>query len=311
MTAELAVVHPPTEVAVSGGMNPIVGSLVEWAESARAAHQISLSLVDTSFVPAQFKGKPNEATAAILAGAEVGLSPMAALRSFDVISGVAAPRAITQRAVVQSQGHDVWVVEATDTKAVVEGQRRGSTHVQRSVWTVQRATALGLMSKDNWKKQPGAMLVARATAECCRMIASDAMLGIGYSSEEIADGIDDSPAAPAPRRTAKRSAPKPETPEPSLDDEPAAETPEEKAAEAATGMQDEGAITPAQLTKLNIQLQENGFDDRDEKLRFLSLRLGRSIESSKDLSLDEASHLIDAFENGSWQEPVEPPLDES
>ena len=40
----------------------------------------------------------------------------------------------------------------------------------------------------NWKKQPGAMLVARATSEACRLVAADAILGIGYSSEEIADG---------------------------------------------------------------------------------------------------------------------------
>lgn len=311
--AELAVV-PQSQVALSdGGMNPVVASLVEWAESARAAHSIATSLVETSFCPSAFKNKPNEATAAILAGAEVGLSPMAAMRAFDVIQGQAAPRAITQRAIVQSFGHDVWLVESTDTKAVVDGQRRGSPHVQRSTWTIQRATGLGLTGKDNWKKQPGAMLVARATAECCRMVASDAMLGVGYSSEELADGADpDVPVAAPARRTAKRAAPV-ETPEPSLvdpDPEPPVETEEEIAAEAATDQGDIPMITRAQVTKLNIQMQEAGFTDRDDKLRSLSLTLGREIASSNEVTKAEATALIDSLENGSYG-IAEPPLDES
>lgn len=309
MSRDLAVVpEQHLAVAVNEGMNPIVASLIDWADSARAAHSIAVSLVDTSFCPAAFKGKPNEATAAILAGAEVGLSPMAALRAFDVIQGTAAPRAITQRALVQSQGHDTWLVEASDTRAIVEGQRRGSTHVQRSVWTIQRAQQLGLTTKDNWKRQPGAMLVARASSECCRLIAADAMLGLPYSAEELMDGFGadtDTPAEPAKRRTAKRAEP-PVTPEPLLDEDPTPETPAEAAAEAATDQGDDTpapSITKAQLTKLNIQLQEAGYGDRDEKLQFLTGTLGRDIRSSLDLTKSEAMSLIDMFE----QSP-EPPL---
>ena len=38
-------------------------------------------------------------------------------------------------------GHDVWVEEQTDKRAVVCGQRRGSEHVQKSTWTIDRASA--------------------------------------------------------------------------------------------------------------------------------------------------------------------------
>ncbi|MBQ1163351.1 hypothetical protein KBZ21_35765, partial [Streptomyces sp. A73] len=55
--------------------------LVAWAESAVAANHLAQSLAKTSFVPKAFQGKPDEVTAAILAGQEMGLSPMAALRS--------------------------------------------------------------------------------------------------------------------------------------------------------------------------------------------------------------------------------------
>ena len=92
-------VTSPAPVALRDYQSDAVRRLGEWAESASAAFQIAERLVQTSFVPAAFRGKPVEAAAAILAGVEVGLQPMAALRSFDVISGQAAARAITLRAV--------------------------------------------------------------------------------------------------------------------------------------------------------------------------------------------------------------------
>lgn len=287
------------------GSPSTVHALVQWAESASAAHRIAQSLVETSFVPQAFRGKPHEATAAILAGAEVGLSPMAALRSFDVIQGQAAPRAITLRAVVQSAGHEVYVKESTESRAVVAGRRRGSDQEQRSTWTLDRAWNLGLTGKDNWKKQPGAMLLARATAEVCRLIASDAILGIGYSIEEVEDSV------PAPtvavsradggRRTARRApvTPPPAPPEPDFD-----EPPSPSAAEQDTGE----VITAAQLKKLHAAMNQQGLSDRAEGLAFLSVELGRGITSSKELTKAEASQVIDRLEQTPLgAEPIDEP----
>lgn len=165
-----------------------VARLSEWATSAQAAMAVAQELSRSSFVPESFRNKPGEATAAILAGLEVGLQPMAALRSFDVIQGQAAARAITLRAIVQSHGHEIELVESTATRCKMRGRRRGSDTWQDVTWTMDRARQLGLGNKPNWKNQPQAMLVARATSELARLIASDAILGIAYSSEEIADG---------------------------------------------------------------------------------------------------------------------------
>ncbi len=202
-------------------------ALITWAESANAAYGIAERLVKTSFVNEQFKNKAAEATAAILAGAEVGLSPMASLRSFDIIQGVAAPRAMTLRAIVQSAGHEMWVEQSTDDKAIVCGRRRGSERVERAVWTMQRAQRLKLTGKDNWQKQPQAMLLARATSECARLVAADAILGVPYAAEEIEDSAAGADVPPVledrPKRTARRALPLPEpaTPEPEVDEGPA------------------------------------------------------------------------------------------
>lgn len=200
---------------------PPESALIQWARDAQQAHAVAQSLSKTAFVSTTMKGRPEEITGAILTGAEIGLQPMSALRSIDIIQGTPAMRAHALRGLVQSRGHDIWVEAATDTRAVVCGQRKGSDKVQKSVWTIERAQKLGLTSKDNWRKQPQAMLVARATSEICRLVASDVILGLPYSAEELAD---EGQEEVKPKRTAKRKEPQPEPEAPALEPaEPEAE----------------------------------------------------------------------------------------
>jgi hypothetical protein len=171
--------------------------LALWAEQARSAALYAEAVCRTLMVPAQYRGKPAEATAAILAGAELGFDPMRALNAFDNIQGTPAPKAVTLRAIVLAQGHKVVIEESTAERAVVRARRREDDEWQVSTWDLDRARRMGLLEKDQWKKQPQAMLVARATAEVCRWIASDAIMGVPYAAEEI----DDRPApAPVARR---------------------------------------------------------------------------------------------------------------
>ncbi|MBM4592367.1 hypothetical protein GS454_03040 [Rhodococcus hoagii] len=149
------------------------------------------------------------------------MSPMSALRSIDVIQGTPAMRAHAIRGLVQSQGHEVWIEDATDTRVIVAGKRKGSSITQRTEWSIDRAKQLGLMGKDNWKKQPRAMLIARATSELCRLIASDVLLGLPYSSEELSDDLPadqgDAGEAPKSRKRVARRASVP-TEEPSVEE---------------------------------------------------------------------------------------------
>ncbi len=189
-------------------------ALQVWALDAAEAYKVATSLVKTSFVPQSLRGKPEEAAAAILTGNEIGLSPMAALRSIDIIQGTPAMRAHALRGLVQSRGHEVWVEDASATRAVVSGKRKGSQQVQTTTWDLDRARGLGLLTKDNWKKQPQAMLVARATSELCRLIASDVLLGLPYSIEELADAEAEPTAAPKKvSRSTRPQAPAPVEPD--------------------------------------------------------------------------------------------------
>ena len=219
-----------SEIAVREDATPATATpeaaarLVEWAKAATAAHQLATALAQTAFVPQQYRGKPGEATAAILAGAELGFDPLASLRAFDNIQGTVAPKAITLRAVAQSKGHELEVTEESDTRAVVSYRRNGSANWQTVEWTIEHARSLGLVGKDNWKKQPRAMLVARATSEAARRVASDAILGIAYSAEELTDHPENRPEVVPARRVTAAEITGRIVPEPAPREDPPAES---------------------------------------------------------------------------------------
>lgn len=275
-----------------------VTRLVDWAQEADAAYTLAHKLTSTAFCPEAFRGKPADAAAAMLAGGELGLSPLAALGAFDVIQGRASARAITLRALVQSRGHEIVLIESTDTRCRMKGRRAGSTEWQTVTWTIDRAKSLKLTGKSNWQQQPAAMLIARATSELCRLIASDAILGLGggYSSEEVADGAVDAPPVSmevveaGPRKMSRR---KPAEPE------PAAEPPEPPV----------DSITDAQLRKLHAAFNDAGISDREERLAFASSVVGRDLGSSKDLTKGEAARVIDWLEAPAADEPEALTLD--
>src|SRR5690606_25377268 len=94
---------------------------------------------------------------------------------------------------------------------------------------IERAAKLGLTGGEQWKKQPQTMLVARATAEICRLIAADALYAMPYAAEELSDDLPasiDAPAASTPsRRTARRKRLPPEPADDEKEPEPALEQP--------------------------------------------------------------------------------------
>jgi len=305
---------------------PARQDLAEWVDQAKQVAVVAEMLCRTAFVPKAFVGKPAECAAAILAGQEMGMSPMASLRAIDVIEGKPGLTALGLRALVQSKGHEIWVHESTSTRAIVKGRRRGSDKVETSTWTLDRAKTFGLLGKKNWREQPTSMLLARATAECARLIAADALLGMPYSTEELADGADgpDEPTAaevkparrsvrraPTAKPAAVQPAPDPEPeltepgPDPQWSEPPVEVEPDEPAAIAA---EPEPGITQAQITKLHAAFTGAGIKSRDDKIATIVQVTGRVVGSSKDLTRREAAQVIDFLEG---PPPVEePPADD-
>jgi hypothetical protein len=109
-----------TDLDLYTGLPKVGNSLAVWADDARQAASVAVSLAPTPFVPQSLRGRDDKTTAAnitaaILTGAELGLTPMASLRSIVVIQGTPAMTAVALRGLVQSAGHEVWVeVESSD-----------------------------------------------------------------------------------------------------------------------------------------------------------------------------------------------------
>lgn len=163
---------------------PTESELEAWARDAIAISNIAANIATTSLAGA-YRGKPDEVTAVILAGHELGIQPMTSLKSIDVIQGQPALRAHAMRGLLQAKGHEIELLESTPVYCKMRGRRKGADKWQEVEWDTDRARQLGLLGKDQWKKQPKTMLIARATGEICRLVAADALHGMPYVSEEL------------------------------------------------------------------------------------------------------------------------------
>lgn len=163
---------------------PAVSSL----ELAPQAWKLAEKIAGTDFVPTALRGKPEAVLACILAGHEAGISPMQALAKIHIIEGRPAMAAELMRALVLQHGHELNYDEVSTTSVTASGRRRGSERWTKVTWTLDDAKRGGLDAKTNWRRWPRAMLIARATAELCRMIFPDVLAGISHTVEELSDG---------------------------------------------------------------------------------------------------------------------------
>jgi hypothetical protein len=320
--------YEPHAVAVVAHADPTGGRLVAWAQAANAANQLAKALVQTTFVPAHFKGNGGDATAAVLMGDELGLSPLAALRSIYAVHGTPALYARTMVALAQAHGHEIWTEKSTDAEVVVCGRRRGAEHVERSSWTMTRARTAGYTSNKKYSTNPQEMLYSKAAAEVCRKIAADVLAGVPYSVEDLEleqpEPTTTVTRTAGPAKTTARRAAAPakvEQPEPDLDDAPAEpdlsgldefhpDTTSNPAPEPdnVLPLNDEPPITGPQSKMLHALLNENGLGNRDDGLAWIGSRIGREIDSSKELTKAEASKVIEAL--NALNALSEPPVDE-
>lgn len=70
-------------------------------------------------------------------------------------------------------------------------------------------------------------------------------------------------------------------------------------------MQSAGTISDPQMKKLNVLLDQAGMTKREEALEWIGGVLGRSLDTRKDLSGDEASQLIDVLADGTVRRHID------
>lgn len=145
------------------------------------------------FLPPHIRSE-GELVAIILAGRELGINPMAALRSINLIKGRVTLAADMQLALMMRAGAQVkWTEDGRSGSAVLSIKRPGQDwHVQ--TFTMEDAKQAGLAGGENWRKYPAAMLRARAVSAAAKAIFPDVLSGV-YLPDEIEEVAGATPAA--------------------------------------------------------------------------------------------------------------------
>ena len=111
--------------------------------------------------------------------------PGTVVQEYDIIQGRPALKSQAILARFQQAGGKVEYLSYTDEKVEMTFSHPAGGSLTLA-WTIKQATAIGLATKDNWKKYPRAMLKARVVSEGVRAVYPACILG-HYAVEEVMD----------------------------------------------------------------------------------------------------------------------------
>jgi hypothetical protein len=176
-------------------LDPVTDS---WVASIADVVRLSSYICNTAFVPNGLRGSAPATAATILYGREIGIPPITALQTMHVINGRVGMAAELMRARVLAAGHELETLESTAALCRMRGRRRGSDTWTECQWSKGDAQQAGL-GGDGWRKYPRAMLVARCSAELCRLVFPDVTHGMAALEELDSIAPEREQAATTPR----------------------------------------------------------------------------------------------------------------
>lgn len=138
----------------------------------------------SGMVPKQYQENPGAVIVAMQMGAELGLSPLAALQNIAVINGRPSVWGDAGLAIVKTHPEfDGMVEQQSAHQATCTIKRRGQPDVTIT-FTLEDAKAANLLSKDGpWKQYPKRMMQMRARWFAMRDQFPDALRGISSAEE--------------------------------------------------------------------------------------------------------------------------------
>lgn len=178
MSNELAPYNAPSAVETIDPSDRALERIEKQARAMVAAHQLGKALAATAMVPETYQQYPDgkkenpaaadNATAAILYGAELGFSAVQSLQNIFIVRGRPAIYSRAMVAQVIAAGHRAWEVEATPESVTWKGRRADTGDEVTSTWTIERAKAAGFLTNKLYTSLPVEMLRAKCQAEVAR-----------------------------------------------------------------------------------------------------------------------------------------------
>lgn len=239
--------------------------------------EFARAVQSAGLLPANYRGRPADIMLAVGLGQSMGLSPAESLYRIDVIQGKPTASAELIAANVRKAGHKLRVrldeqqQSATATIVRADDPEFEHTVTRDMAW----AKDMGLLGKDNYKKQPLTMLQHRAVTAVARMACPEALYGVAYTADEMGDV-----------QTA-------ESPRTGL----AAVIAE---SESAADVSDAEVMldTSSSLAKRMFALfGEIGVKEKSDRLAYVADVVGREIASSTDMTEADARAVIAAIED--------------
>lgn len=155
---------------------------------------LAQQLVPTGFLPDHIK-TPGQCVAIILAGRELGMAPMRALRSIQMVKGKITESADSQLARFKSDGGRATFTKLDETGAILRLRHpNGDEHTE--TFGPEDAKRAGL-GGDNYRKFPVAMYRSRSITAGLKSIGWEGGAG-AYDPDELAIAIPDASSAAPP-----------------------------------------------------------------------------------------------------------------
>ena len=164
-------------------MSAIVRAADDYAGGLSEILTVAKSLKQAGgFLPPHLKNE-GEIVAVVLAGRELGIPPMASIRSIKLVKGNVTLDASMQLALMVRAGCKVkWLKDGSDGEAILRLERPGQ-EPHESRYTLDMARKAGLTG-DNWTKHPAAMLRARCVTAAGKAYVPDVLAGV-YLPDEL------------------------------------------------------------------------------------------------------------------------------
>lgn len=126
----------------------------------------------------------------ILAGEEVGISPIAAMNGIYIVKGKPSFSSFLMSTVAGRAGYRFMAVEHTAEIAKLDVYHRDKK-IGQSSFSMAEAKNAGLLGNDVWRKFPKNMLWARAISNACKWYCAEAFGGVTpYTPEELGAAVD-------------------------------------------------------------------------------------------------------------------------
>jgi len=135
-------------------------------------------------VPRHLRDNPPAVLAVILAGQELGIAPMAAMRGLHLVEGKVGASYDLMIALLRRHRYRIEWLESTATCASLKLTAPDGTSYTET-WDEVKAKRAGLWGrKGPWSQYPDTMLRARCVSMAARAFAGDVLAGV-YETEEL------------------------------------------------------------------------------------------------------------------------------